>query len=171
MPSTASRTLRRLANPPPCPPPAAPPADLHPSPPSSTSAPPLRPSTNHDIPAPRKPTVAPFAYRSRLTQRARWLPLLLFRAAPQRAEAVTGVRAANQAVAPSPHGQIEATTRRLPRAGGALRLPLRPPAGRHPSPHSSSYTSPLRHSAGLRRLGTSPTRRRALDSEQTADKS
>ena len=170
MPSTASRTLRRLANPPPCPPPAAPPADLHPSPPSSTSAPPLRPSTNHDIPAPRKPTVAPSAYRSRLTQRARWLPLLLFRAAPQRAEAVTGVHAANQAVAPSPHGQIEATTRRLPRAG-ALRLPLRPPAGLHPSPHSSSSTSPLRHSAGLRHLGASPTRRRVLDSEQTADKS
>ncbi|KAG2602192.1 hypothetical protein PVAP13_5KG659407 [Panicum virgatum] len=156
MPSTASRTLRRLANPPPCPPPAAPPADLHPSPPSSTSAPPLRPSTNHDIPAPRKPTVAPSAYRSRLTQRA---------------EAVTGVRAANQTVAPNPHGQIEATTRRLPRAGGALHLPLRPPAGLHPSPHSSSSTSPLRHSAGLRRLGASPTRRRVLDSEQTADKS
>jgi len=52
----------------PAPPPAAPSAGVHPSPPS-ISAPPLRVSTGHDIPAPREPAVAPSACRSRLTKR------------------------------------------------------------------------------------------------------
>jgi len=59
----------RLASPPSCPPPAGPPAGFRPSPPSSSYAPPLEPSTSRDVPAPREPVVAPSACRSRLAQR------------------------------------------------------------------------------------------------------
>jgi len=59
----------RLASPPSCPPPAGPPAGLRPSPPSSSYAPLLEPSTSRDVPAPREPVVAPSACRSRLAQR------------------------------------------------------------------------------------------------------